>query len=90
MIASDLTAWEYDPNLLASIYRRWTSPDSYGDRLRNLRYLQSPALNNTTVFDDFATDKLIGGTGLDWFVFFSADWVTDREPGEHGLGVPLN
>jgi RHS repeat-associated protein len=89
LIASDLTAWEYDPNLLASIFHRWTSANSYADRLRSLRYDRRPALNNTTVFDDFAADKLIGGTGLDWFVFFSTDWVTDREAGEHGLGVPL-
>jgi uncharacterized repeat protein (TIGR01451 family) len=89
LIASDPTAWEYDPNLLASIFHRWNSPDSYADRLHNLRYEQSPALNNTTVFDDFASDKLIGGSGLDWFVFLSIDWVMDREPGEEGLGVRL-
>jgi hypothetical protein len=55
-----------------------------------LRYELAPALNNTTVFDDFAADRLIGSSGLDWFVFFSTDWVMDREPGEEGLGVPLN
>jgi hypothetical protein len=84
-----MTAWEYDPNLLVSIFHRWSSPDSYADRLRSLRYLQARAINNTSVFDDFATDKLIGGSGLDWFVLFSTDWVMDREPGEQGLGVPL-
>jgi Ca2+-binding RTX toxin-like protein len=89
LIASDLTAWEYDPNLLASIFHQWNGTDSYADRLRNLRYRHARALNNITVFDDFASDKLIGGAGLDWFVFLSTDWVMDREPGEHGLGVPL-
>jgi Ca2+-binding RTX toxin-like protein len=90
LIASDLTAWEYDPNLLASIFNRWTSTNSYADRLQNLRYLQATAINNTTVFDDFAADRLIGKSGRDWFVFFSTDFVMDAEPGEHGLGVPLN
>ena len=89
LIASDLTAWEYDPELLALIYHRWSSPDSYADRLHNLRYEQHPALNNTTVFDDFAPDQLIGSNGQDWFVFFSTDSVLDAEDGEEGLGVPL-
>jgi Ca2+-binding RTX toxin-like protein len=89
LIASDLTAWEYDPNLLASIFSRWSSTNSYADRLRNLRYVRTPALNNTTVFDDFAIDRLTGGAGLDWFAFFSTDLVLDPENGEEGLGVRL-
>ncbi|HJS06594.1 MAG TPA: hypothetical protein VJ809_03015, partial [Pirellulales bacterium] len=89
LIASDLTAWEYDPALMASIFRRWNSSASYADRLQNLRYLESPTLNSNTVFEDFASDKLIGGTGQDWFVFFSTDWVMDREENEEGLGVRL-
>jgi uncharacterized delta-60 repeat protein len=89
LIASDLTAWEYDPNLLASIFNRWQLPESYSDQLISLRFRQSTALNNTTVFDDFAADRLTGGAGLDWFVYFSNDLVADPQDGEHGLGVRL-
>jgi Ca2+-binding RTX toxin-like protein len=89
VIASDPTAWEYDPELLASIFDRWRSAGSYAERLRNLRYLQAPAINNTTVFDDFAPDQLTGGAGTDWFVFFSTDRPLDAAAGEEGLGFPL-
>ena len=89
LVCSDFTAWEYDPALLASIYHRWQAPTSYADRLRNLRYERSPALNDLTVFDDFSADKLIGGTGLDWFLFFASDLVSDSEGSEEGLGFVL-
>jgi hypothetical protein len=56
---------------------------------RNLRYLQAPAINNTTVFDDFAVDQLTGGAGTDWFVYFSTDRPLDAAAGEEGLGMPL-
>jgi Ca2+-binding RTX toxin-like protein len=89
LMASDLTAWEYDPSLMASIFHSWNSSASYADRLQDLRYMQSTALNSTTVFEDFAPDKMIGDRGQDWFVFFTKDWVMDPEPGEQGLGGPL-
>jgi Ca2+-binding RTX toxin-like protein len=89
LLASDFTAHEFDPALLASIQRRWTSSATYAERLHNLRFELAPALNNTTVFDDFATDRLIGNQGQDWFVFLSGDLVLDAEPGEEGLGTRI-
>jgi len=57
--------------------------------LYNLRYAASPALNNTTVFNDFSADRLIGGTGLDWFLFSALDEAVDVEYDEQGLGFVL-
>jgi Ca2+-binding RTX toxin-like protein len=89
LLCSDYAAAEYDPSLLASLHSRWQSPASYEDRLHNLRYAASPALNNTTVFDDYSADRLIGGAGMDWFVFSALDQLVDVEDGEQGLGVVL-
>jgi Ca2+-binding RTX toxin-like protein len=89
LLCSDYAAWEYDPTILASLHNRWQSPASYADRLHNLRYAASPALNNTTVFDDFSGDRLIGGAGLDWFLFSTLDELVDVEQDEEGLGFAL-
>jgi hypothetical protein len=88
VLSSEIASWEYDPVQLASIYNRWNSPTSYTDRVRNLRYAMQPALNNLTVFDDNAIDLLIGGDGLDWFLFFTGE-VVEVTDGEEGLGFRL-
>ncbi|MEX2139037.1 MAG: putative Ig domain-containing protein [Pirellulales bacterium] len=89
LLSSDFTAHEYDAELLALLHRRWAASGSYAERLHNLRYEQRPAINNGTVFDDFAVDQMIGNSGLDWFVSLGTDLVLDPEAIEEGLGVPL-
>ncbi|MEX2140609.1 MAG: putative Ig domain-containing protein, partial [Pirellulales bacterium] len=90
LLASDFTVHEFDTERLASLFHRWTSSDTYAERLHNLRFEEHPALNNTTVFDDFEVDQLTGGQGQDWFLFLASDLVADPEAGEEGLGVPFN
>jgi hypothetical protein len=41
------------------------------------------------VFNDFSADRLIGGTGLDWFLFSALDEAVDVEDDEQGLGFVL-
>jgi Ca2+-binding RTX toxin-like protein len=89
LLCSDFAVWEYDPAMLALLHNRWQAPAAYADRLHNLRYAALPALNNTTVFNDFSADRLIGGGALDWFLFLAFDEVVDAEQDEHGLGVAL-
>jgi Ca2+-binding RTX toxin-like protein len=89
LLCSDYCIHDYDPVLLASLYNRWNKPDAIAERLHHLRYEESPALNNLTIFDDFASDTLTGGRGADWFAFLGADAVADKEAGEEGLGFPL-
>jgi Ca2+-binding RTX toxin-like protein len=89
LLSSDFTALEYDADRLALLHRRWTTTDSYSERLHNLRYEDHPALNNGTVFDDFALDQMFGDGGLDWFVSLGTDLVLNPEALEEGLGVPL-
>ena len=89
LLCSDYSVHEYDPLLLASLYHRWNTASTIAERLHNLRYEDRPALDDLTIFDDFAADSMTGGRGSDWFPFFGADAVLDKETGEEGLGVPL-
>ena len=68
------TAFDSDNDALNAIRQEWTSHSSYLSRISNLRngtgaYLDGTALQvGATVFNDAARDRMIGGSGLDWYL----------------------
>ena len=68
---------------LLAILGEWTSRRSFSTRMKNLavgvgsnHQYRLKAID--TVFDDQASDSLVGGAGSDWFLAFSGDKVGDR------------
>ena len=72
------TAFDTDAVALSAVLAEWSSPRSYQNRIANLRGTGSGARANgnvflkrsgpdATVFGDSVSDKLTGGSGLDWF-----------------------
>lgn len=72
LLISDTTSYDTDPTVLKSILQEWADPKLYGiaiDRLGRGSEFGLPKLDATTVFDDpTAVDKLVGGSGADWFL----------------------
>jgi Ca2+-binding RTX toxin-like protein len=81
----------YDNSLadLSALMAEWGRTDvSYATRIAHLNGTLgggrngSRVLNATTVFDDGgAVDTLTGDAGLDWFIIFTGDIVTDPNDG---------
>lgn len=64
--------FESDDVILNSLRAEWTTPKSYADRVSALRGpvggLNGTAfLDENTIFDDFTSDTVFGGTGTDFF-----------------------
>lgn len=90
LIASDLTAWEHDPNLLASIFHRRNSSDSYADRLQNLRYCNrrrstTPRFSTTSPPTSSSAARASIGS---CFSPPTGSWTAKRV--KKACGVPLN
>jgi hypothetical protein len=66
----------------------WTSSADYDTRVARLPGTQAGglngafALNDDTVFDDFAADKLTGSSGRDWFFTLAGDVITSLRDDE--------
>jgi hypothetical protein len=90
MLCADFWSFEGDPTSLISVWRRWNQQATYSDRLNNLRYNLSTAVNSSTVFNDFAGDALIGGEDDDWFVCVGFDFFVDAQDYEEGLGTRIH
>jgi Ca2+-binding RTX toxin-like protein len=86
LLVADYFVWEGSPAMLASIREPRTAATSYNDRLQDLRYARQLAINNTTVFNDFAHDMLVGGAALDWFAALDLSEILDADKLEHALG----
>lgn len=75
---------------LLALLAEWSSGRDYATRVNNLNGIGSGErlngdffLNAETVEDDLAFDLLIGGSGLDWFLFTPGrDLVLGRKAGE--------
>jgi len=69
------TAHDRRRRALLQILAEWASSDSYSVRVAKISGgIGVPALNDSTVFDDFVQDDLFGGS-LDWLFVFPKDRV---------------
>jgi Ca2+-binding RTX toxin-like protein len=76
------TAYDLVPAALAAIRSEWSRTDlGYSQRVDHLLHGGglSPVLNSSTVFDDGATDVLMGGQGQDLFFADVLDLLPDRD-----------
>ena len=97
VLISGVTA--FDDNLLAltEIRNEWGSSATFANRVNHLNGNLAGGLNGDailttnssarTVFDDNATDVLVGNGGNDWFIFnvvggVDVDWALDANPFE--------
>jgi len=79
-----------DKRALAAILAEWSSSRDYATRINNLNGIGTgPRLNGgyllsaQNIIDDRAADYLIGGSGLNWFLFDPLlDRVLNRKPTE--------
>ena len=81
---------DHDANdeALLAILAEWSSPSPIQDRIWNLQNgggLNGPFLlvQDQTVFDDQATDVVLGGLASDWFLVYGDDDVRDRGPSDY-------
>src|SRR5262249_12907694 len=84
LIAGTLS-YESDRVALWQIWQEWNSSRTYADRTARLAAGTGglPNLDSTTVGDDGAAHKLLGGAGLDWFfASLPQDVLVDRQSGE--------
>lgn len=73
------TVYDHSEVSLRAISAKWSSADSYTDRVNSLRTGNgAPVLDSTTVKDDGERDKLFGRFGRDWFVDGEIDLLSDR------------
>ena len=96
----------YDSNLLAltKIGNEWGSSATFANRVNHLNGTLAGGLNGDailttnssgrTVFDDNATDVLVGNGGNDWFIFNSVggvdvDWALDMNAFEGKFDLDL-
>jgi Ca2+-binding RTX toxin-like protein len=75
------TAHDSDPAALRRIMAEWSSSATFNQRVNNIRAgafsdgtrSRAQGLNSDTVFDDFADDRLTGGSGSDWMFLSRGD-----------------
>ena len=95
LLIAGTTAYDANDAALAAIMAEWTSGRDYATRIANLSGTGSGPRNNgndfliasgpgATVFDNGASDVLIGGSGMDWFF---ADLAQDIINGRHDSEV---
>ena len=96
LLIGGVTIFDADMNALLAILSEWASEKDYATRVSNLRGTTTEGNNgsyflrtvgpNATVFDDDATDELIGSGGQDWFFAIlgglNGDVLTDRKQNE--------
>jgi Ca2+-binding RTX toxin-like protein len=91
LLLSGNTIYEDDVAALEAIHREWTSARSYTQRVANLGGAGTGASLNgnfflqagITALDDAAIDQLLGGGGLDWFLYdLFEDLIADDEDEE--------
>jgi uncharacterized repeat protein (TIGR01451 family) len=79
---------DFDDNLDAvqAIMAEWSSRNNYNTRVNNIRFgggLNDPfTLDDSSVFDDFSKDDLIGGGNQDLFFVGNNDKLRDRAKNE--------
>lgn len=80
LLISGFTTFDDDQASLVQILNEWSSNDTYAVRVAKLRNGTDglPILNATTVTDDGASDKLFGGSSLDWFFVGNNDKVVGK------------
>jgi PKD repeat protein len=94
ILVAGTTAFDANPVALSAVMAEWTSTRDYASRVANLRGAGTgPRLNgdyflkvdgpSRTVFDDGASDVMLGGWGTDWFLadldgaLSTRDWILD-------------
>jgi Ca2+-binding RTX toxin-like protein len=86
ILVASSTVHDEDVEALQSILAEWTSGNSYGTRVNNIRFgggANGPfTLDDATVIDDGASDTLWGNGGLDWFLIGAGDKIRDRSRNE--------
>lgn len=91
LISGDINFEAFELDALIDIIEQWTSAATFQQRVANILGtggnplpLQSQLIPQSTVFDDDnAVDTLIGGSGMDWFLYyFFQDLVSDLEQDE--------
>jgi Ca2+-binding RTX toxin-like protein len=82
ILVSDITIHDENDDALRAILAEWTSGRRYIERVNNIRdgggNNGAFTLNDTTVVDDANSDRVFGGSSLDWFLFGSGDRIRDR------------
>ena len=87
ILIAGYTAYDHNDVALAALFNEWNRATvSYAARVNDLMHggglNGSYVLNSKTVFDDHATDILVGNRGLDWFIFSTGDQILDQAAGE--------
>jgi len=87
ILIAGYTAFDHNDAALAALFNEWNRATvSYAARVNDLMHggglNGSYVLNSKTVFNDHATDILVGNRGLDWFIFSTGDLILDQAPGE--------
>ena len=87
LLIGGTTAFNGNYSALNGIMALWAANLSYQQRVTNL----SATLNDASVFDDAAADKLTGSAGTDWFFanldFGVLDSITDKKNNEFAFDV---
>ncbi len=95
ILIAGTTAYDSSPAALGAVMREWTRTDrSYAQRVADLRngggLNGGVLLSATTVFSDPDPDNLVGGPGLDWFLFDAQrDRIADLSGGEIVDNCPI-
>ena len=87
LLIGGTTAFDGNYSALNGLMAQWAANLSYPQRVTNL----STTLNDSSVFDGGAADKLTGSAGLDWF-FANVDLgvfdsITDKKHDEFANDV---
>jgi Ca2+-binding RTX toxin-like protein len=83
------TVHDDTPAALSAVHREWSGRASYAARVQHLLGAVPGGLNGVVLLDpaglmddESVADELTGGTGLDWYLRFAPDTVTDAAAGE--------
>ena len=87
LILSGSTVYGENDIAMSAIFNEWTRPfASYGVRVNDLKQggglTAGYALNATTVINNSTGSLLVGGSGTDWFLFNTKDFIFGQKKGE--------
>jgi RHS repeat-associated protein len=84
VLVADYSVIDYDVALLDRVYDRWSDNSPYANRVAGLRTAPLPVgLNDMSVLNDFAIDRLFGGSDSDWLHYrLGMDFASDLQAGE--------
>jgi PKD repeat protein len=88
LLIGGTTAWDTHEAALWAVLQEWTSAADYDTRVAHLPGTQAGGLNgafvlnDATVIDDFAIDRLTGSSGRDWFFTGAGDAIIALQDGE--------